>query len=194
MRYRPKQDNAPGRCRRRTALPPGRLPVCGRNAECRTPRVSCSGERSRSPGRSANLGRSCTAKALSAERAGDERSEPPPLLAADAARQGRGRSGDEHTPTPDPPQAGRWRRCNQRTKLLTKRRSEPFTRQKGRRSLHPQIGAPRKKSRGAGGEKNAERFAFPCSALLKNICRALVKTGKKGSPNNTEKALAIFDP
>ena len=92
------------------------------------------------------------AKALRAERAGAERSEPPPRRAADAARQGRGRSGDEHTPTPDPPEAGRWRRCNLREMLLTKRRSEPFTRQKGSRSLHGPVGALRKKG-GLRGRK-----------------------------------------
>ena len=52
-------------------------------------------------------------------------------------------------------------------RLLTKRWSEPQTRQKGRRPLHGPAGAPRKKMGGAGGKKNAQRFAFPRTARVK---------------------------
>ena len=78
-------------------------------------------------------------------------------------------------PASDQPKAGRGGRCNQRKRLLTKRRWSPQTRQKGRRPLHPIIGAPRKKI-GARGKKNAQRFASPRSPRAQNVCRALVFT------------------
>ena len=69
-------------------------------------------------------------------------------------------------------------------RLLTKRMSEPQTRQKGLRPLHPKDGAPREKE-GAEGEKNALAVCFPRAAHAKKACRALVKTGNPELKNTT---------
>ena len=74
---------------------------------------------------------------------------------------GRGRSGDEHPEVSDPPQAGRYRRCNQGTRFLPKRRWSPQTRQKNRRPFRPQAGALRGKVRGRGGKENRDVLLSP---------------------------------
>ena len=153
-----------GRRRGRCALPPGRHPVCGRNADLHTPLVSGEGCRSRWLGRlETSVG---AARRRRLAPSAQETSEANRRRIGRRTRpdRGRGRSGDEHTTASDPPKAGRCRSRNQEMRLLTQRRSEPQTRQKGRRPLHLRDGAPRKKM-GARGKKNAEAVCFPpCTA------------------------------
>ena len=134
------------------ALPPGRLPVCGRGADLHAPRVLCSGKRFRWLERLQTLVGAArrrhfvpSAQELSGanRRCSHRRTRP----------KASGRSGDEHPEVSDPLKAGRCRRCNQREMLLTKRMSEPFPLQKGLRPLHPQAGAPCGKEKGRGGKE-----------------------------------------
>ena len=188
MRHRPGRCQTPRRRRGRCALPPGRHTVCGRNADLHSPRVSVSGYRARCLG-----GLQTLVGAARRRRFAPSAQEPSGANRRCSHRRTRpkagGRSGDEHTTTSDPPQAGRWRRSNQRLRLLTKRRSEPFPRQKDRRPLHGSAGAPRGKEKGARGErKTRKRLSFSRTARAKNVCRAHVKTGSgrydEQSPGN----------
>jgi len=101
------------------------------------------------------------AKALSAERAGLERNEPPPLRAADAAegqRVKRRPSTRRHRISRRLADGGA---VIKEKMLLTKRLSEPQTRQKNWRPLHPQDGAPARKRGGRGGEKHGSGLPPP---------------------------------
>ena len=95
-----------------------------------------------------------------------------------------GRSGDEHPTTSDPPEAGRCRRCNQRTMLLTKRKSEPFTCQKGRRSFPPQAGAPREKEKGGGGKEKRESG---CLSPAPHTSKSFRSASKNQGPRHKKK-------
>ena len=174
MRHRPEQCQTPRRRRGRLALPPGRLPVCGRNADLHTPPVSCSGYRSRCLG--------CMQTSVGAARRRRLAPSAQEPSGANRRRLGRrtrpdrvrGRSGDEHTGASDPPQAGRCSRCNQEMRLLTQRRSEPFTRQKGGGRCTAQPGIPAEK-RGPRGRKTRKRFASPDPHATKTLAERKVR-------------------
>ena len=140
------------RRRGRLALPPGRLPVCGRDADLHTPHVLSGGYRSRwlkrlqtsvGAARRRHFVPSAQEPSGANRRCSHRRTRP----------KASGRSGDEHTRASDQPKAGRCLSRNQMMRLLAKRKSEPQTRQKGRRGLHGSAGAPAGKVWGCGGKE-----------------------------------------
>ena len=187
MRHRPEQCQTPRRRRGRLALPPGRLPVCGRNADLHTPPVSCSGYRSRCLG--------CMQTSVGAARR--RRLAPSAQETNEANRRrigrrtrpdsGRGRRGDEHPTTADPPQAGRWRRCNQINEASHQTPVGAAHAPKRFAVVSPSRRGALRKSKGARGErKTRQRLSFLRTARLDNALRAQVK--HKKASHNTKKA------
>ena len=171
MRNRPEQYKTPGRRRGRCALPPSRLPVCGRNAECHTPLVSGGGCRSRWLGRlETSVG------AARRRRLAPSAQEPNKAHRRRFGRRTRPEAAGE-VATSTRRHRIRRRRADGRAvikemRLLTQRRSEPQTFQKigGRFTLG--TGRPPEKI-GARGERKTWRFAFPLAPHGPNTFRPL---------------------